>query len=83
MPLFMDVHQHVEGLTADAVVQAHQADLKTQAKYGVTYLRYWFDETSGKVFCLVEAPTKEAAIAVHREAHGLVADEITEVTEGT
>jgi hypothetical protein len=82
MPLFMDIHEHVEGLTADAVAGAHQADLNTQGKYGVKYLRYWFDATSGKVFCLVEAPNKEAAIAVHREAHGLVADEITEVTEG-
>jgi hypothetical protein len=48
----------------------------------VNYLRYWFDEGTGKVFCLVEAPTKEAAAAVHREAHGLVADEIIEVKEG-
>jgi len=83
MPLFMDVHNHVEGLTADAVAHAHQADLKTQAKYGVKYLRYWFDEATGKVFCLVEAPQKEAAIAVHREAHGLVADSIVEVKEGS
>ncbi len=82
MPLFMDIHQHVEGLTTEAVAGAHHADLNTQGKYGVKYLRYWFDESSGKVFCLVEAPNKEAAIAVHREAHGLVADEITEVTEG-
>jgi hypothetical protein len=79
----MDIHQHVEGLTADAVCQAHQADLKTQEKYGVKYLRYWFNEDSGKIFCLVEAPNKEAAIAVHREAHGLVADEIIEVKEGS
>jgi hypothetical protein len=79
----MDIHQHVEGLTADAVGQAHEADLKTQERYGVKYLRYWFDEASGKVFCLVEAPNKEAAIAVHREAHGLVADEVVEVTEGS
>ncbi len=83
MPLFMDIHQHVEGLTADAVFEAHKADLSTQEKYGVNYLRYWFDEDSGKVFCLVEAPNKEAAIAVHREAHGLVADEIIEVKEGS
>ena len=82
MPLFMDIHHHVEGLTADAVAGAHQADLKTQEKYGVKYLRYWFDEGTGKVFCLVEAPTREAAVAVHREAHGLVADEIIEVREG-
>lgn len=82
MPLFMDVHQHIEGLTADAVAKAHQADLATQQKYNVKYLRYWFDEATGKVFCLVEAPNKEAAIAVHREAHGLVADELVEVKEG-
>jgi hypothetical protein len=82
MPLFMDIHKHIEGLTADAVEHAHKADLKTQAKYNVKYLRYWFDEKAGKVFCLVDAPSKEAAIAVHREAHGLVADELVEVKEG-
>lgn len=83
MPLYMDVHQHVEGLTADAVAGAHQRDLAVQGKHGVNYLRYWFDENSGKVFCLVQAPNKEAAAAVHREAHGLVADEITAVEEGS
>ncbi|HEU5088607.1 MAG TPA: DUF4242 domain-containing protein [Roseiflexaceae bacterium] len=82
MPLYMDVHNHVEGLTEEAVCEAHKADLATQEKYGVKYLRYWFDEGSGKVFCLVEAPSKEAANAVHREAHGLVADELIEVKEG-
>jgi len=82
MPLFLDVHNHIEGLTADAVAHAHQADLATQGKHDVKYLRYWFNEQSGKVFCLIEAPSKEAAIAVHREAHGLVADDLIEVREG-
>ena len=82
MPLYMDVHQHVDGLTADAVADAHARDLKVQDRHGVHYLKYWFDEASGKVFCLVEAPSKEAAIAVHKEAHGLVPDEITEVKQG-
>jgi len=82
MPLFMDVHDHVDGLTADAVKGAHQRDLEVQDKYGVSYLQYWFDEGSGQVFCLVEAPDAEAAEAVHREAHGLVADHITPVREG-
>jgi hypothetical protein len=83
MPLFMDVHQKVDGLTAEAVAGAHQRDLEVQEKYGVNYLKYWFDEGSGKVFCLVDAPDAEAATAVHREAHGLVADDITEVQEGS
>jgi hypothetical protein len=83
MPLFMDVHNKVDGLTAEAVAGAHQRDLEVQEKYGVNYQRYWFDEGSGKVFCLVEAPDAEAAAAVHREAHGLLADDITEVNEGT
>ena len=82
MPLFMDIHKHVPGLTPEAVAGAHAADVKTQAKHGVKYLKYWFDVGTGKVFCLVEAPSKEAAAAVHREAHGLVADEIIEVKEG-
>ena len=82
MPLYMDVHQHIPGLTKEAVADAHAKDLAVQKKYGVEYLKYWYDEGSGKVFCLLNAPDKEAAIAVHREAHGLVADEITEVKEG-
>jgi Protein of unknown function (DUF4242) len=83
MALFMDVHNKVEGLTAEAVAGAHQKDLEVQAKHGVEYQRYWFDEASGKVFCLVEAPDAEAAATVHREAHGLVADEIIPVREGS
>jgi hypothetical protein len=82
MPLFIDVHEHVEGLTAEALAAAHQRDLEVQGQHGVKYLKYWFDVKSGKVFCLVEAPSKEAATAVHRQAHGLVADELIEVQEG-
>jgi hypothetical protein len=82
MPLYMDTHHNVEGLTAEAVAAAHTKDLEVQDKYAVKYLRYWFDEGTGTVFCLCEAPSKEAAEAVHREAHGLVAEEITEVKEG-
>jgi hypothetical protein len=83
MPLYLDVHHKIPDLTSDGVADAHDKDLKVQHKYGVNYLRYWYDEGTGKVFCLVEAPSKEAAAAVHREAHGLVADEIIEVKEGT
>ena len=83
MPLYMDTHNHVEGLTAEAVAGAHQKDLEVQEKHGVNYLKYWYDTDSGKIFCLVDAPNKEAANAVHREAHGLVADEIVEVNEGS
>jgi hypothetical protein len=78
----MDTHRHIEGLTEEAAAHAHEADVKTQEKYGVKYLQYWFDDKAGKVFCLIEAPNKEAAIAVHREAHGLVADDIVEVKQG-
>jgi len=82
MPLFMDYHKNVDDLTAEAVAGAHARDLEVQDKHGVHYLKYWYDEGSGKVFCLVDAPNKDAAEAVHREAHGLLADEITEVHEG-
>ena len=83
MSVYIDHHKHIEGLTAEAVADAHAKDLEAQEKYGVKILKYWFNEEKGEVFCLVEAPSAEAADAVHREAHGLVADEIVEVTEGS
>ena len=82
MPLFMDTHHAIDGLTAEAVAGAHQADLATQAKYGVDYKQYWFNDQTGVVFCLVDAPDAETAAKVHKEAHGLVADDIVEVHEG-
>ncbi len=81
MPLFMDVHTVQGGVSATDVAAAHQADLETQARFGVSYLRYWVNEPAGKIFCLVEADNAELANTVHREAHGLVADEIYPVSE--
>jgi hypothetical protein len=82
MPLFMDVHNLGEVSLAD-VAGAHEADLATQGRYDVSYLRYWVNEEQGKIFCLVDAPDADAANHVHKEAHGLVADEIYEVAEGS
>ena len=82
MPLFMDVHKGVDGLTEEAVAGAHARDLEVQAKHGAKYLNYWYNAADGTVFCLAEAPNAEAAIAVHQEAHGLLPDEITQVSEG-
>jgi hypothetical protein len=82
MPLYMDVH-HIGGqLAVDDVAKAHEADLQVQGGHAVKYLRYWVGEADGKIFCLVDAPSAEAAADVHREAHGLVADEIFPVREG-
>lgn len=80
MPLFLDVHTAEEPVTAGDVAQAHAADLRRAR--GVSYLRYWVDQRAGKVFCLVDAPSADAAAEVHREAHGMVAQEIYQVTEG-
>lgn len=82
MALFMDVHTIDGGVGINDVAQAHQADLAAQSGYDVQYLRYWVDESQGKIFCLVDAPDADAANTVHREAHGLVAQEIYAVREG-
>ena len=81
MPLFLDTHPAQPGVTAEEAAATHRKDLAVQAKYGVRYIKYWFDPITGKVFCLSEAPSKEAALAVHREAHGLMPDDIFEVQE--
>ena len=81
MNLFMDIHTIEGGVTEADAANAHAADVATQKPFGVSYLRYWVDEEAGKIFCLVEAPDAETANTVHREAHGLVADEIFAVRE--
>jgi hypothetical protein len=83
MPLYMDMHKLGDSVTLDAVAKAHQADLETEGEHDVSYLRYWVDEAKGVIFCLAEAPSAEAAETVHREAHGLLADAIYEVKEGS
>lgn len=83
MPLYMDVHNIAGGVSVDDVAKAHLADLDKQGAHDVNYLRYWVSEGTGKIFCLVEAPSHQAAATVHREAHGLVADDIFLVQEGS
>lgn len=78
MPLYMDIHASIF-LTAEETAAAHAMDESVQAKYGVVYHKYWYNESQGKVFCLCSAPDAESAIAVHREAHGNVADRIIEI----
>ena len=83
MPLYMDMHSLDGGVAIEDVAKAHLADLQAQSAHDVNYLRYWVDESAGKIFCLVDAPSAEAANTVHREAHGLVAQHIFEVQEGS
>jgi len=83
MALYMDVHNTLpDGATPADIADAHMADLKVQGRHGVQYLNYWVDVKGGKIFCLIDAPSADAAHAVHRESHGLVADEIYPVMQG-
>ncbi len=73
MPLFINVHDKVDGLTAEAVVETHHHDLQAQYQHSVKFVKSWLDEDSGKVFCLIKACSQEAAEAFHRAVHGGVA----------
>ena len=83
MRLYTDIHAIDGGVGVDSVAKAHMADLQTQGRFDVRYLRYWVNEQQGKVFCLVEAPLADAASTVHREAHGPVPKHIRQVQEGS
>jgi class 3 adenylate cyclase len=78
----MDHHRAVAGTTPQDIAAAHHLDQQIEGKYGVRYLTYWFDKDNGGLFCLAEAPSKEMAVRVHAEAHGMVAEELIEVTPG-
>jgi len=85
MPLFMDLHKASDynvKPTMQEIKQNHIADLTVQHKYGVRFIQYWINEEDGLVFCMMEAPNKEACAAVHNEAHGDMACNIIELKGG-
>jgi class 3 adenylate cyclase len=78
VPLYLDVHRGLD-VTEEMVNEAHLKDMEAQSRHSVNYLTYWFNRERGHIFCLVDAPTADAAVAVHTEAHGLVPQQIIEV----
>ncbi len=83
MPLFMDIHRNMKGVSAKDLAEAHKKDLEVQGKHNVKFLDYWYNDKEGVAFCLCDAPNKESASKVHAEAHGKTADEVIEVHKGT
>ena len=81
MPLFLDLHNLPEGITAAHVAEMHQADLDLEHKYNCRGLTYWCDEKRKTAFCLIEAPSKEALIDLHENAHGAIPTRIIEVND--
>ena len=81
MPIYMDTHERVRAITPEGLTRAYERILEIQGKYGVRYLKLWVSYEPGRMFCLLEAPSKEAALLVHRESHGILPNEIIEVVE--
>ena len=82
MALFLDIHRNVGDFTAEVIEAAHRRDVEIQHQFGVRLVHYWYDLNKHTAFCLMVAPNKEACVALHRAAHGILADEIFEVAEG-
>src|SRR4051812_35857268 len=78
MPIYMDRHA-AEGATPEALAAAHLQDLKLQSQYGCKCFTYWFDEVRQSIFCLIDAPNRQAVQDMHRAAHGMTANQIIEV----
>ncbi|MCF0072873.1 DUF4242 domain-containing protein [Dyadobacter sp. CY261] len=81
--LYLDIHYLGAGkVTAKAVEEAHVKDLATQGKYGVNFINYWVDEKAGAVMCLSNAKDGSDVVKTHKEAHGLLPDEVHRVKQG-
>jgi AraC-like DNA-binding protein len=74
----MDVHI-VPGVKAKDVAEAHRKDLFHEEEYACKCMTYWIDEQRENIFCLIDAPDKEAVEQMHRKAHGLIPNKIIEV----
>ncbi|MEX0786429.1 MAG: nickel-binding protein [Dehalococcoidia bacterium] len=80
MPMYMDRHETVDG-TPHEIAELHLKDVDIQGKYGVRYVTYWVDYDAKRAFCLVDAPSIDQAVAVHREAHGAIPNAVIEVNQ--
>ena len=81
MPLFMDFHI-IDGITIEGLKEGHIADKALESKHNTRILQFWVNPEMGTVFCLMEAPNKEACVAVHQESHGQIACKVEEVEPG-
>lgn len=81
MPIYLDLHDLPDGVTAEHVAEMHQADLKIEHKHSCRGITYWCDEKRQTAFCLIEAPNKKAIRELHEEAHGAVPQRIIEVND--
>jgi len=79
MPQFMDVHTQMVGVTDQQLLEAHRADVAIQGDEQVDFKQAWADPETGHVFCLSEAPSKEAVMRIHQRT-GHPADEIHQIT---
>ena len=80
MPIYMDVHI-VPGVKARDVAEAHRKDLLHQEEYECKCMTYWIDEQRETIFCLIDAPNKQAVEEMHGKAHGLIPNRIIEVSD--
>lgn len=78
MPIYMDLHI-LPGVKAMDVAEAHRLDLLVEREHSCKCMTYWIDELRGHVYCLIDAPEKEAVVQMHNQAHGLVPHRIIEV----
>jgi len=79
MPLYMDIHTIEGGVDVEGVAKAHMFRPADAGQVRRALSAVLVNEPEGMIFCLVEAPSASAAETVHREAHGLVADDVYEV----
>lgn len=78
MPQFMDIHTEMKGITKQQLEEAHRADAQIEKSENVHFIKAWADPATGRVFCLSEAPNREAVQRVHERA-GHKANEIYEI----
>lgn len=81
MPLFMDFHKiDSDAFTQEEMYKAHLRDGAVQNKHRLIYKRYYLNLHHKTAFCLMESPDKESCVESHKEAHGIGACNVIEVS---
>ena len=66
MPRFLDVHP-MKGTTTEETLK--QIQMSPKDEFGVTHVSILFNPEADRVFCILDAPDKDAVEKNHKKRH--------------
>lgn len=79
MPIFIVTHSMSKS-SDEAAIAAHAEAVRLRTSSDAHFFRFWLNETTGRIFCMCEAASGEAALQAHRAGQDVTDERVAPVT---